>query len=203
MIKNPTSSEIKFKNLLNFRDIGGIVADGDKMIRDGIIFRSANPDSLNGEDIEKLHLLHIRTIIDLRAPGERNKNRRIIENIDVLSLPLDFQKRTTELLKPFLRKKNSEALISDISNSLYLEILDATRDVFRQIIEVLLIPERCPVLIHCQVGKDRTGIICALILNALGVERQLIVDDFMKSNEALRPSFNKMLLSIEYDNHLI
>jgi protein-tyrosine phosphatase len=60
--------------------------------------------------------------------------------------------------------------------------------------ETLLSPGRCPVLIHCQAGKDRTGIICALILLALGADRHLIIDDFMRSNEALLPFFKKTLL---------
>jgi protein-tyrosine phosphatase len=101
MSNNNSSSEIQFKNLLNFRDIGGIVADNDKRVRNGIIFRSANPDNLSREDIEKLHFLKIKTIIDLRAPGEWKKNRRTIENVDILSLPLDFQKTTREKLNHF------------------------------------------------------------------------------------------------------
>jgi len=187
-------SDMNFKSVLNFRDIGGIVSDGDRKIKDGIIFRSANPDKISKGDIKKLHSLNIRTIIDLRAPHEGKKQKRSIDNIDSVSLPLDFEQTTREKLKPFLNKRNSEAIISDISNSLYLEILDATQQILRQVMEVLLSPECCPVLIHCQAGKDRTGIISALILLALGTERQLIIDDFMKSNDALLPFFKKMLL---------
>jgi protein-tyrosine phosphatase len=192
--KNQPPSGINFKSVPNFRDLGGIPAGGEKKIKNGIIFRSANPDTISKEDIKKLHSLNIRTIIDLRAPGERKKRKKSMDHIDVLSLPLDFQQTTRERLKPVLNKKNSEAMISDISNSLYLEILDATQPIFKEIMDVLCKPERCPVLIHCHVGKDRTGIISALILHALGTERQLIIDDYLKSNDALRPFFRKMLL---------
>ena len=92
-------------------------------------------------------------------------------------------------------------MIADISNDLYLEILDASVPVVGQIIEILAAPGDTPVLIHCQAGKDRTGIVTAVILLALGVERNLIIDDFMKSNEALLPFF-KRAFSVKEDNFI-
>jgi protein-tyrosine phosphatase len=181
-------------SVLNFRDIGGIVVDGKKKIREGIIFRSANPDKISRSDIKRLHSLNIRTIIDLRAPEEGKRQKKSIDHIERLSLPLDFEKTTRAKLKPLLFKKDSEEMIADVSNSLYIDILDATQSIIGQILEVLLTPERSPVLIHCQAGKDRTGIVCALLLHMLGAEREYIIDDFMKSNEALIPFFKRMLL---------
>ena len=115
-----------------------------------------------------------------------------------LSLPLDFQQATRERLKPVIFGKDSENLIADISNEIYLEILDASAPVFRQVLETLASPDQSPALIHCQAGKDRTGIIVALVLLAIGVERNLIISDFMKSNEALLPYFKKRFLIRKY-----
>jgi protein-tyrosine phosphatase len=183
-----------FEKILNFRDIGGITTGSGKKIKPGIIFRSANPDTISKKDIGKFNQLNIRTVIDLRARSEYLKRKRTLQNIDSISLPLDFQEITRNRLKPLLYKRGSENMISDVSNSLYIEMLDASLYVFRQVMETLLSPGRCPVLIHCQAGKDRTGIICALILLALGADRHLIIDDFMRSNEALLPFFKKTLL---------
>lgn len=179
---------------MNFRDLGGIPTIGNGRIRQGIVFRSANPDSLSKEDIIKLKGLNIRTVIDLRAPHEIKKRKRSIDHTVTLSLPLDFQKTTRERLKPYLYKKGTEKILADISNQLYMDILDASAPVFRQIIELLVSGEGSPILIHCYAGKDRTGIMVALILLALGTDRQFIVDDFLKSNDALLPYFRKMLL---------
>lgn len=187
------SENRKFKSLLNFRDIGGVSASGERRIKEGIVFRSANPDTLKRVDIEQLRILNIRTIIDLRAPGEISKRSKSVNHAEKLSLPLDFQQITRERLKPVIYKKDSGNDIADISNAIYLEILDASVPVFRQVMEILASPGRSPVLIHCQAGKDRTGIIIALILLAMGVERKLIIRDFMESNEALIPYFKKML----------
>jgi len=194
MSKNLHSSEINFKSVLNFRDLGGIVSDGDKKIKNGMIFRSANLDLISKVDLKRFEGLNIKTIIDLRAPTEWKKRKNSFNNTDILSLPLDFQRATRERIKPFLYKRNSEAALSDISNSLYLEILDAALPMFNKVMEVLLSPNRSPILIHCHVGKDRTGIIIALILLVLGVKRELIIGDYMRSNDFLVPYFKRRLL---------
>ena len=183
----------EFRTLHNFRDIGGTPVPGGKHIPAGMIYRSANPDSINKSDLKKLHALDIRTIIDLRAPDESKRKQKLISSIDTLSLPLDFERTTRERLMPYLYKKDSYSVIDEITSSLYIEILDAAIPVFRKVTEVLLSPERCPVLIHCQAGKDRTGVICALIQLALGADRQSIIDDYMKSNDSLIPYFRKRL----------
>jgi protein-tyrosine phosphatase len=187
-------AEMNIKSVMNFRDIGGIPTNGSGLIRQGIIFRSANTDNISREDISRLHQLNIKTIVDLRAPQEIKKHRRKIDHTETLSLPLDFQKTTRERLKPYLYKKGSEKILSDISNQLYQDILDASAPAFRKVIELLLSGQGSPILIHCFAGKDRTGIMIALILLALGTDRQYIVGDFLKSNEALLPYFRKRLM---------
>jgi protein-tyrosine phosphatase len=185
---------MKIKSALNFRDVGGIAANGCGRIKEGVIFRSATIDRLNKDDANYFRDLNIRTIIDLRAVKEKKKRRTSLDHIKTLSLPLDFQQTTRERLKPYLYRKGTEQILADISNQLYLDILDAAAPVFRQIIELLISGEGAPVLIHCQAGKDRTGIIIALLLMALGADRELIAEDFLKSNDALLPYFRKLLM---------
>lgn len=184
----------KIKSVLNFRDIGGIPSANGTRIKAGIIYRSANPDRISRKDAIHLKELGIKTVIDLRARREVRKKRREIENADIISLPLDFEQKTRDKLLPYLRKKNSEAIIADISHDLYLEMLDATGPVMKTILDLLMSPGREPILIHCQAGKDRTGIVSALIQLLLGADRQTIVDEYMKSNDELLPFFRRMLL---------
>jgi protein-tyrosine phosphatase len=183
-----------FMNLLNFRDIGGIPAMEGRMVRRGIIFRSANPDRIGRTDIERMQELGIRTIIDLRASHEVSRRPVIFDHAEKLSFPLDFQQTTRERLRPVIYKRDSEELIAEISNVLYTEILDASLPVFRKVMEVIDTSTGTPLLIHCQAGKDRTGIISALILLALGVNREFIIKDFMRSNEELIPFFRRKFL---------
>jgi protein-tyrosine phosphatase len=186
------SQNNNFRNLLNFRDLGGISASGNNNIKDGVVFRSASPDRMTRSDHDLLLSFNIKTVIDLRAPGELRKQYIASDHAERISLPLDFQGVTRERMRPVIYKKDSEQVIADISNEIYLEILDASAPVFRQVMEILATPGRAPVLIHCQAGKDRTGIIIALILLTMGVERKLIINDYMMSNEALLPFFRKL-----------
>jgi protein-tyrosine phosphatase len=187
------SLPVKFESVLNFRDAGGISTTDGKRIKEKVIFRSANPDKISRKDINNLHELNIKTIVDLRAPYEVRKKKRTFDGIETISLPLDFEKTTRERLIPLLKQKNALDLIPEMTVSLYHEILDGSVSVFRNVIELLLDPSRYPLLIHCQAGKDRTGVICALTQLAMDADRGPIVDNYITSNDALVPQFKKML----------
>ena len=189
--KNP---DTVIRSVLNFRDAGGMPTSDGKRIKEKTIFRSATPDNISKKDVEKLHDLNIRTIVDLRAPGEVGKNRKHLGSFETVSLPLDFEGVTRERLIPLLKHDNAKVLIPEMIRDLYIEILDGSVGVFRSIVELLLDPLRTPLLIHCHAGKDRTGIICALIQTALGAGRQSIVDNYMESNRSVVPHYKKFLI---------
>lgn len=184
---------MQLKSVRNFRDIGGLPVNGSGIIKPGLIYRSATVDYISRSDINILRDLNIRTIVDLRAPQEAGRFRNVIKGIEYVSLPLDFQNTTRERIKPYIYKKGSEKILADISHQLYLDILDTSVPVFRQLIELLIEGNSVPLLIHCQAGKDRTGIIIALLLMVFGTDRESIRSDFLKSNEELLPYFKKLM----------
>jgi protein-tyrosine phosphatase len=181
-------TDIRLKSVLNFRDI----ANSGSFVKKGRIYRSANLDSISNSDIAILQQLGIKAIIDLRGPSEQKKRKKEIKGISVVSLPLDFQAKTRERLYPHFRQKNPEEKILEVSNSLYLEIAAAAAPVLAEIIEMMLSREAGGVLIHCQAGKDRTGIIIALLHLIAGTERKDIIDDFLRSNDELLPHFKRV-----------
>lgn len=196
--KNPDklrslNTEIEISSVLNFRDAGNMITTDGKKIRDGIIFRSAKPDNISKKDILLLHDLNIKTIVDLRAPQEGGKKRKKVDNFDTVSLPLDFEKVTRERLIPLLKRKDAGEMIPEMILNLYNEILDGSVNVFGEVIKILLDPLRTPILIHCHAGKDRTGIICALIQMALNAETESIVDNYLESNKSIVPHYRKAL----------
>ncbi len=191
---NEKKSTPDIRSVLNFRDAGNMPTSDGKRIREKVIFRSANPDSINKKDIIRLHDLNIRTIVDLRAPDEGGKKKKKLENFETVSLPLDFEKTTRERLIPLLTHKDAGKLIPGMILNLCNEILDGSVNVFRSVIELLLDPSRTPLLIHCHAGKDRTGIICALIQMALNADRQSIIDGYMESNTSIVPYYKKFLI---------
>jgi protein-tyrosine phosphatase len=187
-------NNIKLRSVLNFRDIAGTHAGNGSVIKKGMVYRSASLDSISKKDISLLRQLGIRTIIDLRGPSEQKKRKRELGGIRIISMPLDFQGKTRERLYPYFRKKNSEEKILEISNELYLEIAEASAPVLAGIIEILREPDSGAILFHCQAGKDRTGIIAALIHLLAGSERDIIIGDFLRSNDELIPYFKRMFM---------
>ncbi|MFH0842958.1 MAG: tyrosine-protein phosphatase [Bacteroidota bacterium] len=183
----------EIKSVPNFRDAGGMPVMGGKRIRSNVIFRSASPDKITRKDIANLHGLGIKTIIDLRAPYESGKKARRIDGIETVSLPLDFEKKTRENLIPLLKRKDGMEHIPALIDSLCLEILDGSVGVFRNVVGLLLDPSRIPLLIHCQAGKDRTGILSALIQLSLDADQGSIISNYMASNTALMAIFRKRL----------
>jgi protein-tyrosine phosphatase len=188
------SSEIKLKSVLNFRDIGGVHAGNGPFLKKGMIFRSASLDNISKRDLSIIREFGINTIIDLRGPSELKNRKKKLNGIRVIDMPLDFQGKTRERLYPYFRQKNSEDKILEVSNALYLEIAEAAAPVLAGIIEIVSSPDSGAILIHCQAGKDRTGILVALIHLLAGTERKIIIEDFLRSNDELIPYFKRMFM---------
>ncbi|KAG2187219.1 hypothetical protein INT44_004891 [Umbelopsis vinacea] len=70
-------------------------------------------------------------------------------------------------------------------SGMYIDYAETSAKGIQDILGILSDPERLPALIHCEQGKDRTGVIIAMILSACGVDRQVIVDDYSKSRRGL------------------
>ncbi len=112
----------------------------------------------------------IRTLIDLRTPHERAKNPYAIEGMHNLHLPL-YSHISPALFTPFFIGRHR-------LDVLYELFLRRSALQFRRIVEALIEPDALPALIHCTLGKDRTGLAIALILSALDVPNELIVEDY-------------------------
>jgi protein-tyrosine phosphatase len=188
------ANDIKLKSVLNFRDTGGVPAVDGSVVKRGIIFRSASLDGISKKDLARIKELGIKTIIDLRGPSELKKRKIDMDGIAVISMPLDFQGKTRERLYPYFKQKNPEEKILEVSNSLYLEIAEASAPVLAAILEILASPDSGAILIHCQAGKDRTGILVALLHIIAGTERRFIIEDFLRSNDELIPYFKRLFM---------
>ncbi len=187
------SSGSEISSILNFRDAGGLKIPGGGIMRKGLIYRSANPDRVNGKDIGRLRELGIKTIVDLRGPGESSKRKNGTPGIRVVNFPLDFAGVTRLKLRPLLTRRYDPEEINRVISDLYVELVDAARPVLGKMAELILEPGNVPLLIHCQAGKDRTGILSALLQMIAGADRKEIIRDYLASNDSLIPHFERLL----------
>lgn len=165
-----------FAACFNFRDIGGYAGLDGRKVRWGRYFRAGRQDRMTAGDIERADKLGIATQIDLRRPDEVSDQGRG---------PLEGLGAGYEGC-PVIPEGGSQTLDENvgvaISGDRYLGYLDFGDAALGRIFEVLADVERYPVLVHCTAGKDRTGVVTALTLSLLGVDRDVIEEDYDLTN---------------------
>ena len=186
-------SWISLSKVENFRDFGGYPATSGHKVKKGIIFRSGNLDSASKEDLNAIRLLNIQSIIDLRTLKEFKKNPVKIGNEKKIHIPLSITEQTRERLKPHMTKKNSDDHIITAIDSVYRDMVELLKPKVGEIFKVLISKDAYPLLIHCHIGKDRTGFIIALIQMALQVEKKFIIQNYISTNDYLLPGTRRML----------
>jgi protein-tyrosine phosphatase len=174
-------------SLLNFRDPALTVDPDGTLLRPGVLFRSAQPfPSADEETVELLRGAGVRTVLDLRDGVEQLPEdwaRVEAAGIAVLRAPLS---PTSSSLEDLLRSMTTNADLG----AFYLAIAEAAP---AQIALAVRTAARSgPVLVHCAAGKDRTGLVVALLLDLLGVARERITADYTRTSEALREIFTAL-----------
>ena len=200
-VLNEDSKKILFsKGFINFRDLGGNKSQDGKIIKFNKIYRSGNITKFTLKNYNYLNKLGIKTICDLRsiqeqkmAPTKLPKN----SSIRIIHIPiktLDYYKFTS-IQKAFalLVGKMKKIDIIETFKKTYQGFATDCKSELLTIFNLLLFPENSPIIIHCTAGKDRTGFVCALILNVLGVSQQDIYLDYQKSNIYLQKFKEKTL----------
>lgn len=167
---------------VNFRDLGGHPTRDGGRIRRGLLFRSGYFRHLTTRDRKAVEAMRIRTLIDLRSKAEVEKSRERM-SAQVFHFPVDFDGNIKQRLMPILFKKNVEAEILEIYRRGYQDMVAALGAHLGRILEILSTPEAYPAVIHCRAGKDRTGLATALLLLALGVDYEMVLDDYLLSND--------------------
>ena len=154
---------IKLANVKNSRDLGGwTLADGTK-IPYGRVFRSGRISNASQADLAKLRSLGVRTSIDLRTTAEG-----IASGKD----PVSAQG---------LASTTNAPMVGVASEAGYKHIVKNQKAAVAIAFRALADPSSYPVIIHCTAGKDRTGVVSALLLKLLGVPRKQIVDEYLLS----------------------
>lgn len=165
----------------NVRDLGGLpLADGGAT-RFGVLLRSARLHEMTDADVEWLTGTYgLRTVIDLRSPREVERDG---------PTPLERAGVRTEHLtvlpegrRPIPREDEDPKLFN------YRGYLAHRPDNVLAAVRLLIDPNpdtAGPALVHCAAGKDRTGVFCALVADAVGATRESVIDDYAMSNERL------------------
>jgi protein-tyrosine phosphatase len=184
----PGDNHIALTGQPNMRDLGGFVGTGGKRVLFHKLFRSGDLSKLTAADKVVLSGLGIQQLIDLRTDSERASSPDFIPaGASVFDLPLIQDLGGAGNSAAFFAQILSGKIkAEDYMMSLYSSINDFEVAEWTQIFNLLENGETT--LYHCTAGKDRAGMTTALLLSALGVDRETIVADFMASNDYLKQS---------------
>lgn len=178
-----------FQGIDNFRDFGDVATVAGVRLQPHRLLRSAHHARATPGDLEHLKALKLEVVVDLRRPTERE--REASRRIDQLALLIesDLGDQTEAPHIAYLRKSGDDSIegVSAFFTDYYRRAPFEARhlDLFRRTFAAL--PElHGSALIHCTAGKDRTGILAALVLAALGVHRDDRMKDYLRTNAALQ-----------------
>ena len=160
---------------VNFRDLGGYRGRDGRTVRWGRVFRS-DALLLDDADLEEFAGLGIRTVYDLRSDTERTNVPNRLPERDapaVVVLPLVGEDPEDNPVGQ-MDFADGESFLEH----LYLHILERSAPNFGRILSGLASEEELPAVFHCVAGKDRTGLVAAVLLSVLGVPVDAILDDY-------------------------
>ena len=176
----PHSKPPRLEGSPNFRDLGGLPTVDGRVTRHGVLFRSSALEELSSRDVRLLiDEIGLRTVIDLRSADDRETAQSLLDTpVRYLNLPISRGGPTTSLERPMAADGRADmALIY----GMYLETSAAS---ISEIISELT-SGATPAVFHCAAGKDRTGVVAAILLSAVGVTRDAVIADFMETEPYL------------------
>jgi protein-tyrosine phosphatase len=178
----------------NFRDLGGYAAGDGRRIKWGLVYRSGELSQLSDADVGKLGDLGIRTVVDLRSPEEVSARGegRLPRGAQLLPTPVASSDMFAKLIPMFLKGDFSKVppdLLDQVNRMLVREFTEQ----YATLLRALSDPANRPLVFHCTQGKDRAGFGAAMVLSALGVPWETVVEDYLLSNHFRKDENDKML----------
>lgn len=178
---NQPERAIPLAGATNFRDLGGYTGLGGRPLKWRKIFRSDHLGQLSQDDVSQLCALGLARVCDFRGVQERKAHPCALPGAQVHALTIE--PTVVQALEDYaLRNKvvtggDAVRLMQDT----YRAFVMSNSARFAELFDHLL-HDDAPLVFHCTAGKDRTGFAAALILSALGVERDVIMQDYLLTN---------------------
>lgn len=198
------------KGIVNARDLGGYAMQDGRVLRDGMLMRAAHLADATDEDIKWLSKVPVAKNIDFRKEEEKQgKVDRDIPGATYVELPIDASGNAMEQASEKEKKQFTGRKKFDVKKVIVLAAFNKkAQAIARDMYPTLLFSPECQqqfarffrlvldtdsgaVLYHCTQGKDRTGIASALLLAALGADRETIIADFDATNRVYEKDVKK------------
>lgn len=186
------------ESVRNFRPLGGQTTVDGQRVRTGLVYRSAHLAEASDADLDTLVDLGIRTVFDFRNRGDLAAEgpNRLPDGVEQISLPMVDPANPSGLRENF-SAFSAEELEERFGNGKAFQwmkeasarsVSDSVRSSqFGEFVRGVLTPGAAPLLFNCSAGKDRTGWAASLLLLAVGVPEQQVVDHYLETNQHVVP----------------
>lgn len=190
-----TSRFVPLQGCSNFRDLGGLPTTDGRTTVWRRAYRSDTLQELTDDDVKRLvGDIGLTTIIDLRTTREIEAEGRG---------PLEAESRIRHVHLPFIgelevRDEVPETVERDVLAD-YVHMLDHAGHLIAQAVETIATSPG-PVVFHCAAGKDRTGILAAIVELLVGVPREVVVGDYELTNQVMDVILERLARLESYTN---
>lgn len=175
----------------NFRDLGGYETHDGRRVKWRTLFRSGSMAGLTPADYQRLDGFGIKQVCDFRTSVEREAEpNRWCEAANIPYWSRDYEMSFGELRQLFSLTNLSVDQMRFAMVSGYHELPFEQAPAYKALFERLT-QGHIPLVFNCSAGKDRAGTGAALVLSALGVPRETVIEDYLLTNQVL--DINKML----------
>ena len=184
----------------NLRDLGGYETSDGRTVRRGLLYRSNQLSGISPEDMQKLAMLELKGAYDLRTATEREiRPEELPPGVDYIVVdvladspaagPAQLEKLMADpaVANVELGGGKVEASFQD-SYREFVSLPSAQRE-FGKMFVALGDGQNLPALFHCTTGKDRTGWAAAAFMTLLGVPRETVYEDYLRSNDYILPAY--------------
>jgi protein-tyrosine phosphatase len=188
----------------NLRDLGGYTTSDGTTVVGGLVYRANQLSGVSLADMEKLTALNLENAYDLRTAEESEKRPDELPpgvNYVWLDVLADSPQAGPAQLEKVMQdpKAANEALgggkVEEAFRQSYREFvsLPSAQREFGKLFLGLGDEEQLPAVFHCTTGKDRTGWAAAALLTLLGVPEDVVMEDYLRSNEYILPAYRKVI----------
>jgi protein-tyrosine phosphatase len=179
--------DLDWAGCVNVRDLGGLATADGAVTAFGVVVRADNVRRLTPEGWTSATRYGISTILDLRSEAECRADAALPADVhlDVIRISLFDDFDSDAAYRADLEKRLEGSDIREAYRVLYTEALDRNRALFARALRVVARAGEGGVLVHCLGGKDRTGVLAALLLRLAGVPAATVADDYRRSEQRL------------------
>lgn len=197
----PQGDRIALQSMPNTRDLGALETENGRHILPKKLLQSGNLYHISLEDQRILtEEYRLTTVIDLRSDREREKRPdTVMEQVSYHCLSVSDEDGVWENTDDIERMLHCSGYVEEYMEKQYETLIKDALSVkqFARFADILLRHKEGAALWHCNIGKDRAGVATAIFLSILGVPREVIKENFKKTNSYMKSDMEYMIRFLE------